>query len=213
MSMYRLFCKTAHAEDFLRGAIRFGHLNAYRAIEQVGRRDPSEGFGRHREHRPERRALWLAAGTAKENPSPGEVTVYSEAGNPIYLCCLTQPPGEQALARIRQDFGDVVVEVSDVDQLVADIRAALDQNDPWQRRVVPQFWPAAYDKDELIANQGKSDPFDAIRREATQKAPEYAYQHEHRIVLFSHGLHQVDGPAPDYLPLQLAKPLGYGKLV
>ena len=77
---------------------------------------------------------------------PGEVTTHSEVGNQVLICSLTQPADAEAWARVRKEFGDVAVAIQDPDQLLADMRSALDQKDPWQRQVVPQLWPAVYDK-------------------------------------------------------------------
>jgi len=210
MQLYRVFTHRHHAEEFLSGAIRFRPLDAYRAMEHAARGDPGEGMARHREHRADRTAVVIQNGVGREVASPGEVTVHTEVGNPVFLCCFTAPPDAAAWERIRKEFGDIVVEVADSQQLIADLQAAVNQNDPWQHGALV-LWPVAYNKGELLGTTREQR--DPIRHAATQKAPEHAYQHEHRIVLISYAMPQVDGEPPDPLYIQLPKALEYAKLL
>jgi hypothetical protein len=69
-------------------------------------------------------AVVLKDGAGTEVASPGEVAVHTEVGNPVFLCCFTVPPDEPAWARIRQEFGDVVVEIAESERLVADLQVS-----------------------------------------------------------------------------------------
>lgn len=210
MSLYRVFTHAEHAKEFLSGTIRFRPLDAYRNMEHAARGDPEEGRARHREYRDDRTAIVLNGGTAAVVASPGEVTVRGEVGNQIYLCCFTSPPDEASWTRIRKEFGDVIVEVSDMERLVTDLGRAAQQQDPWQRGAIV-LWPVIYNKGELL--DSSRDQRDPIRLAVTQKASGYAYQHEHRIVLISHGVEQIHSAPPDPLYIRLPEALSYARIL
>jgi hypothetical protein len=211
MRVYRVFRERAHAEEFLSGRIRFGHLGLYRAIESKGRGDPREGFGEHREYRADRTAVVIQDGVGTEVASPGEVTTHAECGNPIFVCCFTTPPDPAAWARIRDEFGDFVVEIDDSERLIRDIGSALDPADPWQRRAGLALWPAEYTRGELLTAETSPSFTDSLRRSATQKARRDSYQYETRAVLFSHGVWQVDGQPPEVMYVTLPGPIEYAR--
>ncbi|MEJ0098491.1 MAG: hypothetical protein WDO12_01585 [Pseudomonadota bacterium] len=179
-------------------------------MDHTARGDPEEGEARHREFRPDRLAIALRGGSATVVASPGDVTVHGEIGNYAYICCLTAPPDDAAWDRVRKEFGNIVVEISDPEQLIADLRAAAQQNDPWQRGPIG-LWPVSYNEGELLSST--EDKHDPMRRAVTQKTHEYSYQHEQRIVLISHGVEQVNGPPPDPLYIRLPKALTYARIL
>jgi len=122
--VYRVFKSREFAERFLAGEIRFGSLEYYRGVEDGGRGDRTEGHGLHREYRKDRKAVRLSPAGAEEFVSPGDVSVHSEVGNHVYVCCLTQPPDEAAWKQVRADFGEFVVEIDDAERLQQNVQAS-----------------------------------------------------------------------------------------
>lgn len=100
----RVFRKREHADRFLAGQVRFGHLGYYRSLEDAGRGDPGEGRGHHHEYRAGRSAVRIAGGESRETLSPGMVSVHTECGNDVFICCLTLPPDDDgSTAALRAD--------------------------------------------------------------------------------------------------------------
>jgi hypothetical protein len=212
--LYRCFKCREYADQFLAGDVRFGILEYYKTLEEVGRGDPTEGRGLHIEYRRDRKAVRISGGVAKELASPGPVTVHSECGNPLYVYCLTLPPDAVAWARVRQDFGEIVVEIDDAERLRADVAVAVNPGDPWQRNAAVALWPAQYKRGQELSPTTDAELMkDPVKRAATMKPPSYGYQHEHRLILISHGLWQVNGDAPQFLTVRLPKPPTYARMV
>jgi hypothetical protein len=207
--LYRVFRDRAHADEFLAGAVRFGHLGYYRALETRGRGDQLEGRAHHSEHRPDRTAVRIAGGESREILSPGTVAVRTECGNDVFVCSFTHPPEETAWERIRGEFGDVVVQIDDAERLLDDIRSSLDANDPWQRGACVMLWPAEYTKGLELPRRSRDD---SVRLAVTQKPPSYSYQYEHRIALISYGTWQVDGRPPDFTRVRLPHKVSYARV-
>jgi hypothetical protein len=115
---------------------------------------------------------------------------------------------------VRAEFGDYVVEIDDPERLRADVQAATDPSDPWQRRAPIALWPARYNKGLELSRCTDADLIDdPLKRAVTQKPPELAYQREQRMVLFSHGLWQEHGDPPKHLTVRLPGPIEYARLV
>jgi hypothetical protein len=214
IKLYRCFKSREHADQLLAGRVRFGILEYYKELEEPGRGDPGEGRGVHTEYRQDRMAAVISAGTAREVKSPGPVTVHSECGNPVYIYSLTNPPDAEAWDRAREDFGAIVVEIDDVERLRAEIAAALDPADPWQRKAPVALWPAQYKKGEELSPTVDAELIaDPVKRAVTLKPRSYEYQHEHRLALFSYGLWQEDGDPPLFLTVRLSEPLTYARVL
>jgi hypothetical protein len=212
MAIYRCFKSADHAEQFLAGAVRFGHLEYYRELDTLGRGDPTEGQAHHREFRPDRQAVRITKGVAEQLASPGLVDVRAESGNPVYVCGLTQPSSAEAWKRVLDEFGRFVVEIDDPERLRADVQAATDAEDPWQRGAPVALWPARYNKGLELASEADGDFLrDPLKRAATQKPHDYAYQNEQRLVVFSYGLWQDHGPPPKTLTISLPRALEYAR--
>lgn len=117
------------------------------------------------------------------------------------------------MERVRKDFGDVVVEV-DGERLLEDVRSAIDARDPWQRGACVMLWPVEYTKGLERRPLSRADRESmAVRLAVTQKLPSYAYQHEHRIALISHGTWQELGQPPDFLIVRVPHRLDYARIV
>jgi hypothetical protein len=207
--MYRVFQERAHADQFLAGEVRLGHLGYYRDLESANRGDRSEGEGHHTEYRPDRVAVRLHGGQAREISSPGMVSVRTDCGNDVFVCSLTVPPDEAAWDRVRAEFGDVVVQIDPAERLLADIQAALDPGDPWQRGACVMLWPAEYTKGQELPRKSRDD---SVRLAITQKPPCYSYQHEHRIALISQGTWQVEGEPPEFTWVRVKRKLEYARI-
>jgi hypothetical protein len=208
--LYRVFAKRDHADRFIAGEVRFGHLGYYRALERGGRGDQTEGHGHHTEYRADRTAVCITGSRPREVLSPGVVSVRTDCGNDVFVCSFTQPPDEAAWERVRSEFGDVVVRIDDAERLLDDIRSGLDANDPWQRSACAVLWPAEYTKGLELPQRGRDE---SVRLAVTQKSPSYSYQHEHRIVLISYGTWQVDGAPPDFIWVRAPRKFEYARIV
>jgi hypothetical protein len=213
-TLYRVFRHVAHAHQFVAGELRFGHLGYYRGLEDSGARgDTSEGQAHHTEFRADRPAVHISGGQAREVVSPGMVSVHTDCGNDVFVCCLTQPPDHAAWQRVRKDFGDVVVEL-DAERLLEDVRSALDAADPWQRGACVMLWPVEYTKGlERARSILRDRESRAVRLAVTQKPPCFAHQHEHRIALISYGTWEEDGAPPDFLTVRVPHRLDYAQIV
>lgn len=216
-TLYRCFTTDAHARSFLAGDIWFGLLDGYRTAEGAGRRDQQEGQGRVREMRDDREALVIREGRGRVVNSPGEVNVHSSTGNTIFVCCFTHPQ-EADWDRVREEFGQHVVEVLDFDRLVADIRSSLPDRDLWQRHAAVAVYPIDYDKGILAKRrEGESEGDHTMRRAIAQKAPDFAYQAEQRIALITMpDLNTVVPklpPAPPGLMVRIGHELPYASLI
>jgi hypothetical protein len=210
--LYRVFGSPEHAEQFLAGHIRFGHLGYYRTLEDDDRGDPGEGYGHHHEFRADRATVCISGDTSHYVLSPGMVAVHTECGNEVFICCLTAPPDDRAWRRVREELGIVVVEINDAERLRDEVYAALDLRDPWQCGAPIQLWPVDYRKGlELpVDSPLRTDP---VRRAVTLKPPRYGYQHEHRLVLISFGTRQLIGSPPEFLCVDLPRPIHYARIL
>jgi hypothetical protein len=211
--LYRVFHHPAHAQEFLAGEVRFGHLDYYRALESKGRGDRTEGEAHRIEYRADRTAACISGRESRVVSSPGLVSVRTECGNDVFVYCLTNPTDRAAWERVGQDFGDVVIEVN-AEKLLEDVRAALNTGDPWQRSACVMLWPVEYTKGlECALSSREERERHAIRLAITQKPPAYAYQHEHRIALISYGTWQELGPPPNFLTVRVPHRLDYARIV
>jgi len=218
LDLFRCFRERFYADEFLSGKIRFGYLQHYRTNYESPRRDVDEGSGRIREWRGDRQAA-VITGTATEIvESPGEVSVDSELGNFVFICCLTAPPDDKWAPVIR-DFGEFVVRISDPQRFLLDIQAALSDDDQWQHHASVELFPVEYSKDELVPARGPAQrQNDAIRLAIAQKLSKYSYQFEHRIALISYALPIPDDAQagrlpPEHLYVNIGRPLEYAALV
>ena len=213
-TLYRVFRHPAHAYQFLAGDVRFGHLGYYRTLESSGGRgDPTEGEAHHTEFRGDRTAAVIEGGRAHEVLSPGIMSVRTDCGNDVWVCCLTQPSGQEEWKQLRENFGDVVVAV-DAERLLADVRSALDAHDPWQQGACVMLWPVEYTKGlerQPLSREDRESA--AVRLAITQKPLSYAHQHEHRIALISYGTWQELGPPPDFLTVRVPHRLDYATIM
>ncbi|MBI3043440.1 MAG: hypothetical protein HYY78_11535 [Betaproteobacteria bacterium] len=215
--LYRCFSERSHADEFLSGRIRFGYLQHYRTNYEGARRDVDEGSGRIREWREDRKAAVITGSAREMVDSPGEVTVDSECGNPVFICCLTAPPDDK-WAPVIGDFGEFVVRISDPQRFCSDIQAALSDEDQWQHHARVEVFLVEYSKDELVPTRDAAQrQNDAIRLAIAQKLPKYSHQFEHRIALISYAPipHDVEagGLPPEYLYVNIGRPLEYAALV
>jgi len=202
-TLHRCFRSREHAEQFLSGRIRFGHLQHYQRNYEPSRRDPSEGVGRAREWRDDREAVHIKGGRARVVASPGEITRHADFGNPTFICCCTNPP-EGKWAPVLKDFGEYVVRITDPKQFCTDLRGALSDSDPWQRHGNLAVFPVTYDKGELRPTSADPpDGTEVMKLATTQKPREYEHQFEHRIILISYGDVPKDGKSagtpPDFI--------------
>jgi hypothetical protein len=215
--LYRCFSERSHADEFLSGRIHFGCLQHYRTNYEGGRHDVDEGSGRIREQRKDREAVVITGSVAEMVDSPGEVNVNSEFGNPVFICCLTAPPDDKWGPVIR-DFGEFVVRISDTQRFLSDIRAALSDEDQWQRHASVELLPVEYSKDELVPTRDAAQrQNDVMRLAIAQKLPKYRHQFEHRIALISYAQLPHDAEAerlpPEHLCVNIGRPLEYVALV
>jgi len=203
--LYKCFSNSEYASAFLRGQVRFGSLSFYRRIEDPGRGDADEGYGRAREWRDDRTAVVTQGSNAREVNSPGEVVRHSELGNPVFICCFTEPR-EEDWSKIKREFGSYVVQIDDQDRLCQDIHAALDHSCEWQKNAATVMWSVTYDKDQLVSDKD----FDPVRRSVAQKSGKYSYQAESRVVLISYSMQKS---IPESVTVNIGRQLEYARLL
>jgi len=216
--LYRCFKEKAYADEFLSGKIRFGYLPHYRTNYEGARRDADEGVGRIREYRRDRTAAVITGSAVEMVDSPGEVSVSSQFGNLVFICCLAAPPDDK-WAPVIEDFGEFVVRISDAQRFCSDIQAALSDKDRWQHHASVELIPVEYSKDELVPTRDAAQQQnDVMRLAIAQKLPKYSYQFEHRIALISYAPPIPDDAEagalpPEHLYVDIGRPLEYAALV
>lgn len=96
--LYRAFKEEDHANQFLKGKIRFGLLDYYKNSEDESRRDPFEG---------------------ESSTFLGQLHLKGGLCNPVYLLCTSGPDVD--LDYFRKKFGDFVVKIMNPGQFRDDI--------------------------------------------------------------------------------------------
>ncbi len=120
LSVYRYFTELAHAEDFVRGKIRFSTLERCRTIEDTARRDAFDGQAAYTQS-----GMEIPQKAAHHFPDPrgrrmlierSTVAVIFDAG----VLCLTAVLSK----RFAEKFGPHIVQVNDKRALVEAVREA-----------------------------------------------------------------------------------------
>ena len=96
--LYRAFKEDEHANQFLKGKIRFGLLDYYKNSEDDSRRDPFEG---------------------ESSTYSGQLHLKGGLCNPAYLLCTSGPDVD--LNYLREKFGNYVVKITNPGQFRDDI--------------------------------------------------------------------------------------------
>jgi hypothetical protein len=184
--LYRAFDKEEYARDFVAGKFRLRALTGYRAIENVARRDDSEGEGHFFDQSNEE---WRI-----------------EFGGRVYLLCLAEPEVDLIYLRVR--FGPWVVRIDEPDLLARDVEAALTARGLGTFNGV-HGRSVQYSKGQRILLP--DDPMQRVELGLTQKPESFRDECEYRLYTILHVHHErvVD----EFLEVNLCQPIDYARVI
>jgi hypothetical protein len=124
--VYRAFSEESYAEDFaLRGKFRFGNLRIYSNLEDVERRDPSEGHGHFQRFGTVTSVDFLPeSDQTSVAQTPGYVHTHTELLNPTFVLSCSRPGVN--LEYLRSRFGAWLVRVDEPRRLAQEVSNFLE---------------------------------------------------------------------------------------
>ena len=153
--IYRAFTELEYAQGFIRGLVRFGNLIDYRKIEDVRRRDESEGRG--------------------EYHANGTKTSIEFAENKIYIACFHR----DLESAVNTGHGKYIVEVSQPLKLAEDLTRVL-RSSPVKHFGGIEGVLVTYDKGEEKGR--KLDSVESTRLAYCQKPKSFVPENEFRYI-------------------------------
>ena len=185
--LYRAIEEEAHARAFASGeSARVKILDCYRTIEDDARRDESEGSYKAKIFQ-EIEVVRTGNKSGETNGSSfqdGHLNVHSSSGNPTFVLCMAGTNVD--LGYLRKEMGQYVVKISDPDQLVNDVVAALYPS-PLKNcsAYAVELAPVSYNKGEVdtLPDDPNDRRLEIARRSCLQKPAKYELEQEQRLVI------------------------------
>ena len=208
--VYKALSEEKHAHDFLQeGRFRIGRLQSYKAIEDAGRRDSSEGEALYRfeddlvqiHHSLEHEAV----GTSTKR---GLMNVSGSLGNPTYIFCTSLPSVD--ISYIRDRFGPFIVQINDPKRFIADMREALERTKfRFLNKGFVEGRKTEYSKGKILISDVREVA--SCKLAVYQKPPEFEPEKEFRFIALMNFLYPPD-PLPEFVEVDLGKPIDYANL-
>lgn len=193
--VYRAFSNVKYADLFLEnGKLRIGRIDAYRTIESRSRVDRTEG---------------VAKTTFYEGEGADRRVMSAEASsaNPVYILCTSLPNVE--IEHLRQQFGNYVVQISDVAKFAEDIGLAIERAGYRLNKPV-QYAAVEYSKGEF-ANSDLG-PFAGATLGIIQKDRKFLPDSEFRFYATLPSSYLSNG-VPPYLDLEFERAPQYARFI
>lgn len=185
--LYRFFKKKEHRDAFLAGAIRFGKLQTYQAIEDEKRKDVDEGEARGKYKTDKLIYLNINKDTGKivgEGVRPGDMFISGTSLDHNFIVSLSDENVDLEL--MANKLGRFVVRINDVYKMLDLLNEKC--NLSWKvGRIV--LIKVKYDKDNHI--EMDQDQHLSYEYFVAQKSEIFADEHEQRIVLIGSALEEV----------------------
>ena len=207
--VYRAFDNETYAKDFVdSGRIRLRALRKYQDIEDLTRRDSTEGVAHVRFPDVVTTVHYNAeTGEAHSSQGPGTMHSHASMGNQIYILCTSLPQVD--IQYLREQFGRHVVRIGQPRRLATDLQRALDSAQGSVRGRV-DFSNVEYTKGDLVA--ADPGPGERYRLSYIQKLREFAPQHEFRFAVIVGGAARPTDLS-DSIDLDLGGRVSYAELL
>ena len=200
--LIRAFDTLPRLNNFLIGRFRLSRIEYFKTIEDMNRRDETEGVAQYKVRETVKR-VHISQGNKETRTTEAndDMNVSSKLGNPIYIFCASLSSGQ---SEISKKYGRFIARIEDPSMFARDVRAHL-RAKGYRIAGEVRGVTVQYSKSNLMPE--KLSPAANAELSYSQKPEECKGDNEFRFVAIL-----LDGPSdnlPEHICIDLGKKVGY----